>query len=46
MPTYNFSLIFTIFSFITMGLILVYMKGKIGLKPEEYKSSEINNTKV
>lgn len=46
MPTYNFSLIFTIFSFITMGLILVYMKGKIGLKPEEYKSSEINNTKL
>ncbi len=42
----NSSLIFTIFAFIVMLIIVIYMRNKIGLNPEEYEPSEINNTKI
>ena len=34
------------FSFITLTLILNYMKTRVGLKPEEYDSKDINNVKI
>ena len=41
MPTANAFLIFGIFSTITIAMALKYMKTRFGLKPEEYKKSDI-----
>lgn len=39
-------LVFSVFSFFIMILILKYLKGKLGLKPEEYSKRDINYTNI
>lgn len=39
-------IIFAIASFIAIIIVLRYMKGKIGLKPEQYDPKDINNVKI
>ena len=39
-------LVFSLLSFVIMILVLNYLKGKLGLKPEEYSKRDINYTKI
>ena len=39
-------LIFSIISLIVITIILMYMKGKLGLKPEQYNPEDINYMKI
>ncbi len=38
--------IFAVISFVVFTIVLHYMDGKIGLRPEQYDKSEINNVEV
>jgi Ca2+/H+ antiporter len=39
-------IIFAIVSFISIILVLYYMRGRIGLRPEQYEPKDINNIKI
>lgn len=39
-------IIFAIISFIIIALVIYYMKGRIGLRPEQYAPKDINNVKL
>lgn len=39
-------IIFAVSSFIIIIFVLYYMKGRIGLKPEQYEPKDINNVKI
>ena len=39
-------IIFATISFVIIALVIYYMKGRIGLRPEQYAPKDINNVKI
>ncbi len=39
-------IIFACVSFIAIALVIYYMKGRLGLRPEQYEPKDINNSKI